>query len=108
MSEIGRLYTCGIWRAKPGREDELIETWQAFAAWTAAHQPGAERAILLQDADNARTFLSFSPWESANHVAEWRSRPEFQAFVAQVRELCEEFRPHTMMLVGDSDLPDEA
>lgn len=103
MSKIGQLYTAGTWRIKAGRETEFIQLWQGFADWTARNQAGAGEALLLQDPDAPRRFLSFSPWDRVENVDEWRSRSEFHAFVKQARELSEEIQPRNMMLVGHVD-----
>jgi heme-degrading monooxygenase HmoA len=103
VGKIGQLYTAGTWRIKAGMEAEFIEVWQAFAAWTAENQAGAGEAFLLQDPEDPRSFLSFSPWDRVEHIVEWRSRPEFQAFVRKARELAEELQPRNMILVGHAD-----
>jgi heme-degrading monooxygenase HmoA len=103
MSKIGQLYASGKWRVKEGMEAEFIELWQNFAEWTAGSQPGAGEAVLLQNPEDPQSLLSFSPWDRVEDVDEWRSRPEFEAFVRGARELCEELEPRNMVLVGHVD-----
>lgn len=103
MDKVGQLYTAGTWRTKAGMETEFIQLWQDFADWTAGNQAGAGEAFLLQNPEDPQSFLSFSPWDSVEDVDEWRSRPEFQAFVRRARELCEALQPRNMMLVGHVD-----
>jgi heme-degrading monooxygenase HmoA len=93
MDTQGQLYTAGLWTVRPGKEADFIRAWDEFARWTSEHQPGAGEAHLLQDLTNAQRFLSFGPWENAERVQAWRATPQFAAFVAQARELCEDFQP---------------
>lgn len=103
MTDHSGLYTCGAWVVKPGKEQAFIQAWQDFADWTSQSQAGAGVGTLLQSADDPASFLSFGPWESAEAIAEWRSQPKFQEFIARARELCVEFHPQTMRLVGRSE-----
>lgn len=97
---VEQLWTLGIWTTKVGQEQAFRDAWTAFADWTAHHQPGAGEAWLLQDAQQPQRFISFGPWESAEAASAWRSRPEFGAFVARVRDLCDEFQPNTLRLAA--------
>ena len=98
MDAPGQLFTSGIWSVKPGSEAEFIRAWEEFARWTAGHQPGAGEAHLLQDIEHPQRFLSIGPWESAESIQAWRSQPEFGAFFAQARQLCDEIQPRTLKL----------
>ena len=95
-----QLWTLGIWTAKPGREGDFEAAWVAFATWTSEHQPGALDARLLRDTQDPRRFFSFGPWEDADAVRAWRETPQFQTFVMQVRELCDDFQPCSLRLVA--------
>ena len=99
MDALGRFYTSGDWTVRPGKEAEFIAAWRKFAEWTSVNQPGAGDGRLLQDPEHPSMFLSFGPWEQVEHIQEWRGRPEFAAFVARARELCEDIRPRTLRLV---------
>lgn len=99
---MGQLYTLGIWTTMEGQESEFIEAWQAFADWTFGSQPGAGSGTLLQNKDTPQRFISFGPWESADSVESWRKQPQFKEFVARARELCEDFEPQNMIVVGQS------
>jgi len=96
----GQLFTLGIWKTKQGKEAEFIDAWQAFADWTSGNVPGAEQGTLLQHEDTPQRFVSFGPWKDHEGVARWRSSPEFKEFAARARNLCEEFEPQNMILVG--------
>ena len=101
MADEKAVWTLGRWHAKPGCADTFQQTWQAFATWTARNQPGASQAYLLRDDAEPDLFFSFGPWDDADDVAKWRSTPEFGAFAARVRELCDSFEPHSLTKVGE-------
>lgn len=102
MDELGQFYTAGLWAVKPGKESDFVRAWEEFALWTSEHQPGAGDGYLLQDTVHQQRFLSFGPWENVERIQDWRATPEFLAFVAQARELCEDFQPGTFKLVARS------
>lgn len=99
MDTSDQLYTVGIWTARPGKEAEFMAAWEEFARWTAVSQPGAAQAYMLRDLAHPQRFLSFGPWESAERIDAWRATPEFKAFAAHARELCDDFQPGTYKLV---------
>lgn len=101
----GQVYTMGLWSVKPGNEAALIAAWEKFAKWSAENQPGAMEAVLLQDLEQPRRFVSIGPWEDAEKVRAWRQRPEFQAFFSRAKELCEEIQPRTLKPVARAAQP---
>ena len=103
MNKIGKPYTLGIWTVKQGNEKSFIAEWTAFSTWTNNNISRAGTAYLLQDRDNPRQFISYGAWESVDAIAAWRERPEFKAFVAKVRDLCEKFEPHSLVQVATSE-----
>lgn len=96
-------YAVGLWTVKPGKEQQFIAQWEAFARWTSEHQPGAQTGYLLQDPKNPQQFISFGPWENDDAMNAWRERPEFKAFAASAREICAEFQPRSLNLVASSE-----
>ncbi|HXG35590.1 MAG TPA: antibiotic biosynthesis monooxygenase family protein, partial [Dehalococcoidia bacterium] len=86
----------GIWKVKPGREEDFRQAWTEFAQATAQDQPGMGFAYLLQDSADPQRFISFGPWKDAEAVASWRASDRFQAFFAEVRELCEDVQPNLL------------
>jgi heme-degrading monooxygenase HmoA len=102
MDEIGQLFTAATWTVKPGREGDFIRAWDEFAKWTSHNLESAGQGQLVQDLDDPTRFLSFGPWESAEHIAAWRARPEFTSFMAKARELCDEIQPRTLKVVARS------
>lgn len=95
------LYTLGEWTAKEGREGEFVAAWEELARWTADKVEGASWAKLVRDEDDARRFISFSPWRDAEGVAAWRDRPGFQSRVATIQEVASSFVPHTMHVAAE-------
>src|SRR5260221_14289740 len=97
-----RRYTLGIWTAKPGKEQAFIAEWEAFARWTGTNIQGTGTAPLLQDSDHPEQFISFGPWQNPEAIKAWRVSVEFKAFVSKVRELCDDFRPRSLVEVASS------
>jgi heme-degrading monooxygenase HmoA len=91
------VYTLGIWTVKPGREETFVEAWKELADDTKADFPD-ETATLLRDRDQPNRFISFGPWESLEQIERWRSSDTFTHGVGKLRELLEDFAPHTMDL----------
>jgi heme-degrading monooxygenase HmoA len=102
MTKIGTVYTLGIWTVKPGNEATFIRTWDDFARWTSMYQKGAQTAVLVQDEENPRKFISFGPWQDNDAAMQWRNTPEFKGAFAKFRELCSEIQPHTMLAVAST------
>lgn len=96
------LYTLGIWKVKPGYEQEFIKEWTEFAHWTDKNMPGPGKAYLLQDEKNPLRFISFGPWDHHESIQQWRESVEFKNFGVKVRELCDDFQPNTLNVVSTS------
>jgi quinol monooxygenase YgiN len=97
MKDMDQVYTFGLWLTKPGKEAEFIAAWESFARWTSEHQPGmAGQALLLQDIDRPKRFVSIGGWTDMQKVQAWRQLPEFRAFFAKAEELCETMEPHSL------------
>ena len=97
MENSNEVYTFGLWTVKPGKEAEFIAAWESFARWTSEHQPGmAGEALLLQDLDQPKRLVSIGGWTDRQRVEAWRQLPEFRAFFAKAKELCEEMQPHSL------------
>ena len=104
MSFSGQLYTHGIWTVKSGSESAFISLWAGFANWTARTQPGlVSSAVLLQDRDDPQRFVSFGPWDDEASIKAWRGMPEFTAFFAKAKELCEDTQMRTLRLAAKAE-----
>ncbi len=97
MEGKDQVYTFGLWYTKPGKEAKFVAAWESFARWTSKHQTGmAGEARLLQDIDQPRRLVSIGGWTDNQRVQAWRESPEFRAFFAKAKELCEETQPHML------------
>lgn len=85
-------YSAGNWIVRPGCEEQFIERWRDFLAWTRSTFSELESAALIRDADESGHFVSFAGWNTAEAMADWRSRPQFAAKLGSCRELCDDFR----------------
>ncbi|HEY6951936.1 MAG TPA: antibiotic biosynthesis monooxygenase family protein, partial [Bacteroidota bacterium] len=102
LTNINQPYTLGVWTARPGQEKAFIAEWERFAKWTSKNYPGAETGYLLQDPEHPQQFISFGPWKNNEAIKAWRESPEFKAFVVKARELCEDFKPRSLVSVASS------
>ncbi len=94
-----QLYTHTTWRVKQGSEDEFAARWGEWVEWS--HREGlAAPALLLRDAEDPSTFVSFGPWESLSAVKNWRALAGYQERVARLSEVVESFEPRTLEVVS--------
>ena len=89
------VYTLGIWTVQSGREDEFVHAWQELGDRTKSDFPDGT-ATLLRDRDQPNRFVSFGPWETLEDIERWRSSETFTQSVGKLRELLDDFVPHTM------------
>jgi heme-degrading monooxygenase HmoA len=94
------VYTLGIWTVQPGHEDDFVDAWKELADRTKADFPD-ETATLLRDRDQPNRFISFGPWESLAQIEEWRNSDTFKSGVGKLREVLDDFTPHTMDLAAE-------
>ncbi|HZP27134.1 MAG TPA: antibiotic biosynthesis monooxygenase family protein [Dehalococcoidia bacterium] len=92
------LYTVGIWKIKPGKEDEFAAAWQEFLGWTAKNQPGAKGAFMLQDPADPQRFMTFGLWDNEDDIAAWRATQQLRDYGAKTADLVEEGSTRTMRL----------
>jgi quinol monooxygenase YgiN len=95
------IYTSAVWIVKPGKEAEFVKSWENFANWTAMNQAGAGSAKLIQGIENPSHFISFGPWENIKSISAWRAMPEFAAFFAQAKLLCDDIQPGTFNIAAE-------
>lgn len=89
-------YTSGTWTVKPGKEEEFVQAWGEFAAWTVDEVDGALWAVLSRDEKDPQRFVSMGPWETREAIDAWREMPEFKAAVAGMKELVDGVEVHVL------------
>ena len=92
-------FTHGIWQVQPGRSDEFIAAWTAFADWTLQNAPGAGWGKLLRDVDDPNRFFTFGPWADLEAIAAWRKLPGWGERVGRIRAMLLSFQPATLELL---------
>jgi heme-degrading monooxygenase HmoA len=90
MVDRNEFYTVGIWIAKNGSEQNLIETWRRHSS-EALLGRGATEFKLMQDPVDSRRFLSCATWGDGETLQAWRKSPEFREFVSKMVELCSDY-----------------
>ncbi len=96
MSEV---FATGSWRPKEGHEEAFLAAWREFARWTSA-QAGAGTIRLARDVRTEGRYVSFSAWESFDHVRAWKSADEFRPRMAKVQEHVADFAPTELEVVA--------
>lgn len=93
---MASLYTHGIWRVRPGKEDEFIAAWQDLAAWALGEIEGARGAMLLADRDEPSHFYTLGPWDDLAAIQRFREHAGFNERMARIREVLEGGDIHTL------------
>jgi heme-degrading monooxygenase HmoA len=89
---MAETYSAGMWKAKAGEEDELVEAWREFAAW-ASTMPGVGTLRLTRDTRDPSRFFSFAPWESIDAIRAWKASDEFRERIGRVKAHTDDFTP---------------
>jgi heme-degrading monooxygenase HmoA len=92
-------YSHTTWRVKEGCEDDFIALWNEWVTWS-RRQGFDTHAMLLRDAEDPRTFISFAPWESLDAVKNWRQLPGYHDRIVRLREQVEQFEPRTLAVIA--------
>jgi heme-degrading monooxygenase HmoA len=96
---MNEVYTTGAWRPKPGREQEFVDAWTAFAGW-AAGMLGAGTLRLTRDGGDPRRYVSLGRWQSEEAVRAWKSSPEFRERIGRVLQHVDGFEPAELTVVA--------
>jgi hypothetical protein len=100
VEKIGQLFRLGIWAVKPENSSEFIAAWQTFTERLAQNLPDERGAVLLEDIRDPNRFISFAPISYPEKVEEVMSRAELQELWSRLMELCEDFKPNMLRVVG--------
>ena len=80
-------FSAGDWMVKEGRDDQaFIEAWLGSVDMDPPIQGLKVRPRLLKDLNRPGHYLSFAEWESLEAIHAFRSRPDFPAAIARIRE----------------------
>jgi heme-degrading monooxygenase HmoA len=90
------VWTHGVWRVKPGREEEFVAAWREMAREGMAELDTLEPPTLLRDREHPGEFISFGPWHDVEEVERFRSSAAFRHGQERMRELLESFTPRTL------------
>lgn len=96
------VYTLGVWRVKPGKEDAFIEAWKALGKIFVQLPQPPGKGTLLQSLSDPLLFYSFGPWSSLADIQAMRNNPEAQEGLNKIRELCTEATPGGFRLVAEA------
>lgn len=88
MFETEQSYSNGVWQVKSGQEENFKSLWKEFAE-TGLKNQGVLEAVLLQEHDNSKNFVSFGLWENTEATQKWQNSPEFKGYMAKFKELCD-------------------
>jgi hypothetical protein len=82
------IWTHGVWRVKPGHEDEFVRWWTGLVP--TGLDIGGKAPVLLRDRDQPNVFCSFGAWPDLVMIG--RFRAEIAPRLAEVRELLEDIQ----------------
>jgi heme-degrading monooxygenase HmoA len=100
---IQPVYTLGVWRVKPGYEEEFIAAWKTLGAiFSQLPAPPIGKGTLLQSMTEPTLFYSFGPWRSLEDIQSMRQDSHAQAEIERLRELCSEAIPGSFQVVAES------
>jgi Antibiotic biosynthesis monooxygenase len=93
-----RPWTFGVWRVKPGREEEFVAAWRELVPL--GTQFGGEKPTLLSSREGS-VFYSFGSWP--DEQATERFRAQLRPRIGAMNELLEGFEASTLDEVYPGD-----
>jgi hypothetical protein len=97
-----RPYTLALWKAKPGREQELIEAWNALSEVFLALPRPPVWGTLLQSIEDSTLFYSYGPWDALESIEAMRADAEASAAIGRLTNLCEEATPGAYRVAAEA------
>lgn len=104
----GVFYTSGRWSVKLGHEEAFARAF-AESGVNDVDPPIRgllQRPRLLRDLGQPRSYLSYAVWESRDAIEEFRSRTDFPAMIARMKEHLDDMQISTLELVLGQGLTD--
>jgi hypothetical protein len=95
------VYTLGVWKVKPGQEEEFVAAWKELGGVFAALERPPGPGTLVQSLSDPALFYSFGPWRQLQDVQAMRSDPRAQAAIQRLISLCTEAMPGTFRVVAE-------
>jgi quinol monooxygenase YgiN len=95
-----RHYTSARWNVRAGSEKDFVKTWTKLVNWTRKRKFGLEEAIIFQEADDSRRFVSLLTWRNLEEIARWRRSPEYKRYISRLQEYCDEIQIRTLRPVA--------
>lgn len=72
MQLMGRVWTQGTYKVKPGCADEFVRGWRELARY-AVEEFGVPPPTILCDRDDPNVFMTFGVWDSLETLQGFRS-----------------------------------
>ncbi len=88
MYEENKIYTSGVWQVKEGQEENFKSLWKEFADDGIKNRNTLE-AVLLQEYDNPKSFVSFGIWENIESIKQWQNTAEMKVFASKFDKICD-------------------
>ena len=88
MFEENKIYTNSIWQVKEGQVENFKSLWKEFAEDGIKNRDTLE-AILLQEYDNPKSFVSFGIWENIESIKQWQNSPDMKSYSSKFDEICD-------------------
>lgn len=97
------VYTLGVWRVKPGSEQEFIASWKRLGrVFASLPRPPSDRGRLVRSVSDPVLFYSFGPWRSEEDVEAMRGNAGAADAVRELVALCDEATPGVFRVVAES------
>jgi quinol monooxygenase YgiN len=106
MLPMPQPYTLATYRAIPGKEEDLIRTWNDLAMTFLGLSHPPHWAILIRSTRDPTLFHAFGAWENAEHMTAMRESPEAEAAFKAIQNLCVETLPGDYELVAHIQIRD--
>lgn len=101
---MGAVWTHGIYKVKPGCEDEFIRGWRELARH-AVTEFGVAPPTFLRDRDDTNVFVAFGVWDSLGTLQRFRTSPLVEERGHLLNELVESSEVRILSEPNDQPAP---